>query len=143
MKRVFKTVMTLSAIVLTLVNLVLMVFHNSVYTLSDLPTGEKYATTADDGLNKPYVVTLYIVNAGGRLGKALRAEATELETGKTYNVYWETDITATPLVSWVSDYQLIINEHTIELTPDGVHYDSRTANLDPAVVNNGATQPNI
>ena len=130
---VAKTVFTLLTILITVVNIVLFVIDNSYYTLEGLPEGSFYTSTANDGLDKPYVVTFYIVNAGGRLGSAIRAEAKELETGKSYTVYWETNTSGTPLYSWVSDTQMIINDNTIELTPDGVHFDSRTDEAQPSL----------
>ena len=130
---VVKTVFTLLTLLITIVNMVLFVVDNSYYTLNNLPEGSFYTSTAGDGLDKPYVVSFYVVNAGGRLGTSVRAEAKELETGRSYNVYWETDATATPLYSWISDTQMIINDHTIELTPDGVHFDSRTDEAQPSL----------
>ena len=140
LKRViWSAILTIAAVVVTLVNTGFTVFNNSVYSLSDLPQGERDRTME---LGKPYVVTIYTVDVGGRLGRAVRAEAKELETGKSYTVYWETGTDAA-LVSWVedSDVQFVINDHMIELTPDGVHYDSRTANLNPSIVNKGAMEP--
>ena len=130
---VAKTVFTLLTLLITIVNMVLFVIDNNAYTLEDLPQGSFYTSTANDGLDKPYVVSFYIVNAGGRLGSALRAEAKELSSGKTYTVYWETGTTGTPLYSWISDTQMIINNNTIEFTPDGVHYDSRTDSAHPSL----------
>ena len=96
-KNIAKTIFTLLTLLITVINIVLFVVDNSYYTLNNLPEGSFYTSTAYDSLDRPYVVTFYIVNAGGRLGSAVRAEAKELETGKSYNVYWETGTTGTPL----------------------------------------------
>lgn len=130
---VAKTVFTLLTLLITIVNIVLLIVDNSYYTLDKLPQGSFYTSTAGEGLDKPYVVSFYTVNAGGRLGSAVRAEAKELATGKSYNVYWETNTFGTPLYSWISDTQMIINGNTIELTPDGVHFDSRTDEAQPSL----------
>ena len=122
-KPILKTVLTLLTILITLANLFFTVWDNTAYSLEGLPTGKLYKT---DGIDKPYFVSIYIVEAGGTLGTAVRAEATEMDTGKTYTVYWETDVTSTPLYSRISDTEFDINGHVISLTPDGVHYDSRT-----------------
>ena len=127
LKTVAKTALTLVTITVVFVNLVFFVKDNCFYSLRGLPQGTLDSVT--DSLGKPYVVSFYKVDVGGRLGTALRAEATEMETGKTYNVYWEKGAKA-PLYSWVSDYQIIINGHTIELTPNGVHYDYRVKRPD-------------
>lgn len=132
-KTVFKTVFTLVTLVVMLINLFFFVLDNTAYSLDSLPTGTFYKV---DGLDKPYVVSIYIVDAGGNLGKAIRAEACEMETGKTYNVYWETGVTSTPLYNRISDTEMDINGHVISLEPNGVHYDCRTSDLSPTLFNN-------
>lgn len=121
-----KAVFTMVTLAVVITNIVFLALDGLVPSMKDLPKGEFLTSTAAQSLNTPYVLSFYRVNVGGRLGTALRAEATELSSGKTYNVYWELDAKDTPLYSWVSDYQIIVNGHAIELNEDGVHFDSRT-----------------
>lgn len=120
--------MTVATVLVTLTNIGFFVADNFIHSLNNLPKGEIISSTAQDSLSGPYAVSFYLVKAGGRLGTALRAEATEFSTGKTYTVYWETNAKSSPLYSWISDTQISINGHTVELTEDGMHFDSRLLN---------------
>ena len=133
-----KTVLSVTAVVVTLVNIVFFGIDNSFHSLNNLPEGEIVDTTAATNLDRPYVVTFYRVDGGKNLGTCFRAEVKELETGKTYNVYWEkkTENGPTGIVySWVNDTTMIINDRTVELTENGLHYDFRKTELNPFTMN--------
>jgi len=125
--QILKTIFTVLTLITVFVNMILFAADSFFPSLKSLPEGELIATTASESLATRYVVSFYSVDVGPRLGSALRAEATDLSSGKSYNVYWEVGAKADyPLYSWVSDYQIIINGNAVELTENGVHYDSRT-----------------
>lgn len=145
MKKVLATIFTLSTLAVMLVNIVMFALDNAVYSLDDLPRGTVVTTTAHTDLDKPYAVSFYRIDAGGTLGTAFRAEATDLNTGHTYNVYWdkETEDGPTGMVyAWLSDKVMVINGHSVELSEDGNHYDFRVSARTDDTLPNGLRAKN-
>ncbi len=140
MKKIFTSLLTVTTLTVVLANIVFFVIDNNVHALDDLPVGVLEKSTAQTDLDKPYVVSFYRVEAGGTLGTAFRAEATDLNTGRTYNIYWDkmTDNGPTGVVyAWISDDVMLINGHSVELSENGAHYDYRSSTEPDGVLPNG------
>lgn len=90
------------------------------YNLKHLPTGELLSSSVSP--NHKYKVEMYVIDAGGNLGEAVRGQVTELETGETRNLYWEAGINSAT-VSWGSKNSVIINNRPINVQTE--HFDWR------------------
>ena len=90
------------------------------YNINSVPKGEFLSSSVSP--NHKYKVEIYVIDAGGNLGKAVRGQVQNLSTGSTRNLYWEAGVD-TATVSWGSKNSVIINNRPINV--ENGHFDWR------------------
>ncbi|MBM7602728.1 hypothetical protein JOC75_000698 [Metabacillus crassostreae] len=118
MKKVFKTLITVSFLFIALVGYVI---YWAFFDMNRLPTGA-YLTevTSPDGT---YTLKAYVANGGATTSYSIRGELVFNERkSKTKNIYWNYE-EDTANISWTDDDTVVINGHSLDVLDE--KYDFR------------------
>ncbi len=111
--RRFKTIVAVAAFVVMLFNLVGFCIDSFFYNINNLPQGKFLFSSMSPG--GQYTLKLYLVDGGQTLGKGIRGELMDIDTGEAKNVYWVVG-EDNALVGWASDTVVSVNGHTVDVS---------------------------
>ncbi len=109
----FKTIVAVAALMVMLFNLAYFCVDSFFYDINDVPPGKFLFSSMSPG--GKYTLKLYLVDAGQTLGKGIRGELVDIDTGDAKNVYWVVG-EDNALVGWASDTVVSVNGHTVDVS---------------------------
>lgn len=107
--------LSIIAALTTIINTAWTTFDMYSYDLNDVPKGDFLFSSLSP--NNNYTVQMYMVDCGETLGKGVRGEVIDMQTGQSRNIYWNLG-EPNVIVGWLDEYVIDINGKSLNILTD-------------------------
>ncbi|HHW46008.1 MAG TPA: DUF5412 domain-containing protein [Clostridiales bacterium] len=108
-------VMALIAAFTTIINTAWTTFDMYSSDIGDVPRGEFLFSSLSP--NNNYTVQMYLVDCGNTLGRGVRGEVIDMQTGQSRDIYWNLG-EPNVIVGWLDEYVVDISGKSLNILTD-------------------------
>lgn len=108
-------ILALVAVITIIINTAWTTFDMYSSDLSDVPKGEFLFSSLSPSSN--YTVQMYLVDCGNTLGRGVRGEVIDMQTGQSRNIYWDLG-EPNVIVGWLDEHVVDINGKSLNILTD-------------------------